>query len=177
MPSPVHTFRNHGTSTLAAALAALNDALQGPRGPTRARPDPEAQLPAVAGTDLHDRAACTMRAVVEAGTRRMTTAPWRICRAVYPDLPAVWPVEGKDAVAVMADCHRSIAAERERASHWSFDFNRLIALRQAERALERLLRRAADDERLKAASGSPQASRHGGGEGVKGRLRTMGDDP
>jgi hypothetical protein len=84
-----------------------------------------------------------MSAIIEHGSRRMVAAPWRICRAVYPDREAVWPIDGRDIAAVLADCRRLIAAERARAAHWTFDFNRLVALKQAEQALIHLLSRAA----------------------------------
>jgi len=39
----------------------------------------------------------------------------------------------------LTDCRTGIEYERVRATHWTHDFNRLVALYQAEDALKRLL--------------------------------------
>lgn len=70
---------------------------------------------------------------------QMVRVPWRITRAVYGvSVPAMWPHQGKTASDVLADCRANIANEIGRARHWTYDANRLIALRQAEKALARL---------------------------------------
>jgi hypothetical protein len=64
---------------------------------------------------------------------------WRISRAVYgPHFQAIWPPRvGATVQSVLHDCRRHIRSEtsRGRERHWTFDVNRLIALRQAEQAL------------------------------------------
>lgn len=83
------------------------------------------------------RSAETMRRVVESETAQMVSQPWRITRAVYGwQAMSTWPPEpGMVATDVLAECARLIAGEVARQGHWTFDFNRLIALRQAEQAL------------------------------------------
>ena len=80
-------------------------------------------------------------AIIAVGGDMMLAEPWRITRAVYPFKPAIWPIPGMTADDVLAECQRFIDAETARgvAGHWSYDGNRLIALRQAESALRRMI--------------------------------------
>lgn len=66
---------------------------------------------------------------------------WLITRAVYGvEHACIWPPRpGMTAEDVLAECRARIASELARAGHWTYDGNRLVALRQAERALERLV--------------------------------------
>lgn len=69
----------------------------------------------------------------------MAREPWRITRAVYPLRPTVWPIPGKPATDVLADCARMTRAlDRQRDAvppRWTYDANLHVALRQAEDAL------------------------------------------
>ncbi len=110
---------------IGVGLARINNIMQGPARPTRATgliPD-----------DLADQARDTITAVCidEKTIDRMINAPWRITKAVYPHVNAVWPIIGKSATRVLVDCREFIEAQKEagRAGNWVFDFNRLIALR------------------------------------------------
>jgi len=109
---------------VAAALASLNDALQGAR---RARSrSPRRPL----------RAERTRAKLRHAETERMVAHPWRIARAVYPWRAASWPVPDRTRADVLDDCRSYLAAQRNLAGNpWSGDFNRIIALEQAEAAL------------------------------------------
>lgn len=80
-------------------------------------------------------------AIIAVGGDMMLAEPWRITRAVYPFKPAIWPIPGMEPDDVLAECQRFIDAETERgvAGHWSYDGTRLIALRQAESALRRMI--------------------------------------
>jgi hypothetical protein len=91
--------------------------------------------------DMQERAGEALRSVIETGADLMVSAPWRIVPAVYGRSAATHrpPVDGKTIYDLYKDCRQKIKAERARRDHWSFDPNRLIALRQAERALERML--------------------------------------
>ncbi len=66
---------------------------------------------------------------------------WRITRAVYGvEHACIWPPRpGMTAEDVLAECRVRIANELGRAGHWTYDGNRLVALRQAEKALGRLV--------------------------------------
>lgn len=66
---------------------------------------------------------------------------WRITRAVYGvEHACIWPPRpGMTAEDVLAECRGKIAGELGRAAHWTYDGDRLVALRQAEKALERLV--------------------------------------
>lgn len=95
---------------------------------------------AVFGLDeaaLRRKAAAAASKIVALGAKRMAREPWRIVRAVYPFAPTIWPMRGKPATDVLSDCVRMIAAQEAqgRAGTWTFDANRLVALRQAESAL------------------------------------------
>jgi hypothetical protein len=97
---------------------------------------------------LRRRAAESARRIIALGARRMVREPWRIVRAVYPHAPAIWPMRGRPATVVLADCARMIAAQEAqgRADRWTYDPNRLIALRQAEDALLAIIMGDAPDE-------------------------------
>ena len=126
----IHPDTSGPDTSVAAALTTLNRVLQGPdRRCGDAHPLPS----------LRNHAQATRDALTANEIARMVRAPWRIARAVYPWLPAHWPVANKTASDVMADCRTYIDRERARAGHWSHDLNRLIALRQAEAALARLI--------------------------------------
>lgn len=76
----------------------------------------------------------------DAAVRLLLMQRWRITRTVYPGRnPAMWPIAGKPATEVLADCARMIAsakANRDRG-HWTFtvDPSRLARLLEAEDAL------------------------------------------
>lgn len=72
---------------------------------------------------------------------QMIRRPMYITRAVYGvEHPMMWPPRpGMTAEDVLAECRGKIASELGRAGHWTYDGNRLTALRQAEKALERLV--------------------------------------
>lgn len=107
----------------------MNAPFLAPRGPAAVFRLDEASL--------RRRASEAARKIVALGAERMARSPWRITRAVYPLAPALWPVPGKAATDVLADCARMIKAQEAqgRAGRWTFDANRLVALRQAEDAL------------------------------------------
>lgn len=94
--------------------------------------------------EMQERARDTLANVIEAGANLCRSEPWRLVRAVYGtdhEYPACWPILGKSTEAVLVDCRRKLAAQRElgRLNHWCFDMNTLIALQQAERALDAML--------------------------------------
>ncbi len=119
-----------GANPVRDAFSVVNDALQGPR------------RPAINVDDMAERAKLTAAAVIDRGADKMVRQPWRITRAVYHDgTHSGWPLDDKTATDVLADCREGIANQTElgRAGSWVFDFNRLVALQQAEKALEKLL--------------------------------------
>jgi len=91
-----------------------------------------------------DKAAMT--AIVADGGEVMLEEPWRITRVLRPYAPSYWPIPGRtpdetlSVESVLGECRRALAAEERRQLErsWLFDGNRLIALRQAEWALERM---------------------------------------
>lgn len=99
------------------------------------------QCMAKAEEDIRRRAELTLDEVISTGAKLMLNPrqTWRITVAVYgPHFTHVWPPRiGATPRSVLADCRRHLKAEeaRGRERHWSFDGNRLIALRQAELAL------------------------------------------
>lgn len=91
--------------------------------------------------EMHARAADTLEAVIETGAAMMVKQRWRIIRALRPWEPAMWQ-EPTDLEAMLAEARARIASQEQagRAGHCQiFDFNRLIAARQAERALMALI--------------------------------------
>ena len=102
---------------------------------------------------LRRKAADAARKIVALGAERMAREPWRIVRAVYPFAPTVWPMRGKAATDVLADCARMIAAQEAqgRAGRWTFDADRLVALRQAEDALLAIITGADEPDQPEAA--------------------------
>lgn len=122
------------------ALQRLNDNLQGPARRRLTARESIARIEA----DMAAQAEASMQKVVETGIARMISDPSRITRAVNPAVLAVWPMQDADGKArttddVLAECWFRIDAEKERATHWTFDFNRLVALQQAEGALAAML--------------------------------------
>ncbi len=115
--------------TDAEIAARCQHALDRARGP--------AAVFALDEASLRRKAADAARKIVALGTERMAREPWRITRAVYPFAPTLWPLPGKPATTVLADCARMIAAQEAqgRAGRWTFEADRLVALRQAETAL------------------------------------------
>ena len=89
--------------------------------------------------NMQARAAAILDRLIDDGARLAASQPWRIGKIIRGE--AVWPsVEDGEIVTVEDDlalCRRLLADERERhqAGHWTRDFNRLTALRQAEAAL------------------------------------------
>lgn len=79
--------------------------------------------------------------LAEATIARMVRCPQYITRSVYGvSHPMVWPPRaGMTAEDVLAECRARIANELGRAGHWTYEPSRLVALRQAEKALERLV--------------------------------------
>jgi len=91
--------------------------------------------------EMHTRAADTLEAVIETGAAMMVRQRWRIIRALRPWEPAMWQ-EPTDLEALLAEARERIASQEQagRAGHCQiFDINRLIAARQAERALMRMI--------------------------------------
>lgn len=84
--------------------------------------------------EINRTTAKTTERVIQTGAERMLSQRWRITKAIYYGRNG-WPLRDKPLKTMLADCRERIVLERERASHWSHDFNRLIELRQAERAL------------------------------------------
>lgn len=84
-------------------------------------------------------APAAVEARVEDGARRMVAEPWRIIRAVYPHRLTAF--EEVEIAAISDDCDRMLEGQREMVAsgHWCGDRNRLIALRQARRALDRII--------------------------------------
>jgi len=122
------------------ALQRLNDNLQGPARRRLTASESLAKIEA----GMAAQAEASMQRVLKTGIARMISDPSRINRAVNPAVLAVWPMQDADGKArptddVPAECRFRIESERERANHWTFDFNRLIALRQAEGALAALV--------------------------------------
>jgi len=87
--------------------------------------------------------------VIATGAALMLRDRWRITRAVYPFLPAVWPC-GKTPQAALADARKGMRHERRLAIDHPHlhDTNRMIALRQAERALVRIVAQEAVAEAM-----------------------------
>lgn len=74
----------------------------------------------------------------DANVARMVAQPWRITRALFPGRnPAMWPIAGKPATECLADASRMIASQEANRNrgHWTYEPERLRALRQAEAAL------------------------------------------
>lgn len=84
--------------------------------------------------DLSLHARETLASVIETGGRQMAKEPWRIARAIGRS--SHWPVEGMTLFEIDATVDRKIREETLRQGHWTFDSNRLIGLKQAQRALE-----------------------------------------
>lgn len=145
--NPVKPHSNRGTSpavrrmfSASVALQRLNDNLQGPARRRLTASESLARIEA----DIAAQAEASMERVRQTGIERMLSDPWRITRAVNPAVRAVWPMQDADGKArttddVLAECRFRIDAEKERAAHWTFDFNRLVALQQAEGALAAML--------------------------------------
>ena len=73
----------------------------------------------------------------------MLRQKWRITRAIHgPWRTAIWPpCPGATAASELAVCRRKLAAQEaaRRARHYAHDRNVMIGLRQAERALMRMV--------------------------------------
>jgi hypothetical protein len=82
-----------------------------------------------------DQAARTIPVVVKAGARIMVAEPWRLGRLLHDH-------DTRPLEVLLHECRVRIAGEvtRGREGHWTFDLNRLLALREAELAL-RFMRR------------------------------------
>ena len=94
----------------------------------------------------------TRENVLQTGADRMVNAPWRITKAIYPYGPVTgWPIAGKSLQELLDECRERVDLECARASHWTFDFNRVVLLQQAERALVRLIAEAGDTDEAAAA--------------------------
>ena len=90
--------------------------------------------------EMPARAADTLEAVIETGAAMMVKQRWRIIRALRPWAPAMWQ-EPVDLEALLDEARQRIASQEQagRAGHCHiFNVNRLIAFRQAERALMKL---------------------------------------
>jgi hypothetical protein len=90
------------------------------------------------------RAACAVRHDIKAGARLMLAKPWRIQRALYGDRLGPLPDRIGELIA-HADRRRLLAEEFGRAGHWTYSFNRHLALRQATLALRTLRRSGITD--------------------------------
>ncbi|MHA1554349.1 MAG: hypothetical protein ACTSU0_08065 [Alphaproteobacteria bacterium] len=111
-------------------LQALNDLLQNPAAKHRV----SRGAPALC-RDMGSRASEAMLRLRTAERDRMLRSPWRVVRVVFPDRQAIWPVENMTPRQTLAECRRLIALEQARATHWTHDFRRLVALQHAEAAL------------------------------------------
>lgn len=107
-------------------------------------------IPTLTDVEIAADIARTTKKVHDLGAERMKKEPWRITRAVYGEhiTPAVWPCD-KPATEVLCDCNRLVRAQESkgRSGHWSFDMNRLIALRQAEDALLSMIVGEAEEQK------------------------------
>lgn len=83
------------------------------------------------------RAKDTLERVVETGAALMVNQRWRIVRAIHPYAPSYWPVPDADMTDLLDECACKLASMEAaaRTGHYTYDINRHIALRQAERAL------------------------------------------
>lgn len=79
------------------------------------------------------RARVAVRGPVNVGARIFVKQPWRFGRLFLA--PDTRPLAG-----LIRECRQKIDSEVARRAHWTFDLNRLIALRQAMLAL-RYMRR------------------------------------
>jgi hypothetical protein len=85
------------------------------------------------------RAARAVRHDVKAGARLMLAKPWRIQRALFSDRLGPLPDRIVELIA-HADRRRLLAEASGLAGHWTYSFNRHLALRQAILALRTLRR-------------------------------------
>jgi hypothetical protein len=85
-------------------------------------------------SDLAERARESLAAVIETGGQLAAKEPWRIARAL--GYSANWPIKDMTLFDVRAMIDRKIGEETRRKNHWTYSSSRLIALKQARRAME-----------------------------------------
>lgn len=84
--------------------------------------------------NIASRAQSSLEILISDGARLAVKQPWRIAKAL--GYSAHWPIHGLSLFDVEAMIDRKIGEETRRQHHWTYSSSRLIALKQAKRAME-----------------------------------------